>query len=76
VEVVGSNPAVPTNFQQLTGLAIAVIDLKAQHPHATGFIPTGWYPDDVAVSPDGKFIAVSTLLGVGTRMEQSKPVGS
>jgi Phosphoesterase family len=45
--------------------AVAVIDLQASHPHVAGLIPTGWYPDDVAVSPDGKFIAVSTLLGVG-----------
>jgi YVTN family beta-propeller protein len=45
--------------------AVAVIDLEASHPHVAGLIPTGWYPDDVAVSPDGKFIAVSTLLGVG-----------
>lgn len=46
--------------------AVAAIDLKAQRPQVTGLIPTGWYPDDVAVSPDGRFIAVSTLLGVGS----------
>jgi len=46
--------------------AVAVIDVRAQHPRVTGMIPTGWYPDDVAVSPDGQFIAVSTLLGVGS----------
>jgi YVTN family beta-propeller protein len=45
--------------------AVAVIDVHAQSPQVVGFIPTGWYPDDVTVSPDGKFIAVSTLLGVG-----------
>ena len=46
--------------------AVAVIDLHAQHPRIAGFIPTGWYPDDVTVSPDGRFIAVATLLGVGS----------
>jgi YVTN family beta-propeller protein len=46
--------------------AVAVIDLAALHPHLVGLIPTGWYPDDIVVSPNGKVIAVSTLLGVGT----------
>jgi YVTN family beta-propeller protein len=46
--------------------AVGVVSLKNPHPHVAGFIPTGWYPEDVVVSPDGKFIAVSTLLGVGT----------
>jgi YVTN family beta-propeller protein len=46
--------------------AVAVIDLHAQRPRIAGLIPTGWYPDDVTVSPNGRFIAVSTLLGVGS----------
>lgn len=46
--------------------AVAVINLKTQHPHVIGLIPTGWYPDDVVVSANGRFLAVSTLLGVGT----------
>jgi YVTN family beta-propeller protein len=46
--------------------AVAVIDLNTQHPKIAGLIPTGWYPNDVVVSPDGQFIAVSTLLGVGS----------
>jgi YVTN family beta-propeller protein len=46
--------------------AVAVIDVKALHPRVAGLLPTGWYPNDVTVSPDGKFIAVSTLLGVGS----------
>jgi YVTN family beta-propeller protein len=66
-ESVALSPDHSTLYIACAGInAVAVIDLKAQHPHATGFIPTGWYPDDVAVSPDGRFIAVSTLLGVGT----------
>jgi YVTN family beta-propeller protein len=46
--------------------AVAAIDLNTQRPRIAGLIPTGWYPDDVAVSPDGRFIAVSTLLGAGS----------
>ena len=46
--------------------AVGVLDLGGLHPRVAGFIPTGWYPEDVVVSPDGKSIAVSTLLGVGT----------
>ena len=46
--------------------AIAVIDIRAQHPRVAGLLPTGWYPNDVTVSPDGKSIAVSTLLGVAS----------
>lgn len=46
--------------------AVAVIDIKNAHPRVAGFFPTGWYPNDVAASPDGKIIAVSTLLGAGS----------
>jgi YVTN family beta-propeller protein len=46
--------------------AVGVLNIKGAHPRVTGFIPTGWYPDDVVVGPDGKYIAVSTMLGVGT----------
>ena len=46
--------------------AVGVLNVKGAHPRAVGYIPTGWYPDDVVVSPDGKYIAVSTMLGVGT----------
>ena len=31
-----------------------------------GLIPTGWYPNSLDVSADGKFLAVGTLLGVGS----------
>ena len=46
--------------------AVAVIDLGTPRARVKGFIPTGWYPNDVTVSPDGRTIAVSTLLGVGS----------
>jgi YVTN family beta-propeller protein len=31
-----------------------------------GLIPTGWYPSSIDVSPDGRTLAVGTLLGVGS----------
>lgn len=30
-----------------------------------GLIPTGWYPDHIALSPDGNYLVVGTMLGVG-----------
>ncbi len=43
--------------------AIAVLD--PQSGTLRGLIPTAWYPNHLALSPDGKWIAVSALLGVG-----------
>jgi YVTN family beta-propeller protein len=43
--------------------AIAVF--KTDTGALTGMIPTAWYPAGLALSPDGKNIAVSTLLGEG-----------
>jgi YVTN family beta-propeller protein len=31
-----------------------------------GLIPTGWYPNGISLSPDGKYLAVATLLGAGS----------
>ncbi len=52
--------------------AVAVI-----HPASgklEGLVPTAWYPISLALSPDGKYLAVATLLGVGSgwRDEPSK----
>ncbi len=44
--------------------AVAVIDTAKRQ--ISGMIPTGWYPNAVAVSPDGKHLAVATLLGPGS----------
>jgi YVTN family beta-propeller protein len=64
---VAVSPDHSTLYAACAGInAVAVIDIKVLHPRVAGFFPTGWYPNDVAVSPDGKFIAVSTLLGVGS----------
>jgi len=44
--------------------AVAVID--AAKRQTLGFIPTGWYPNHLALSADGTQLAVATLLGVGS----------
>ncbi len=44
--------------------AVAVIDVEQRA--IRGFIPTAWYPNDLALSLDGKKLAVATLLGVGS----------
>ena len=49
--------------------AVAVIGVGEGPKGASkilGLIPTGWYPDHIALSPDGAYLAVSTLLGVGS----------
>lgn len=46
--------------------AVAVFGLKGSHMTMEGLLPTGWYPDSIQLSPDGKYIAVGTLLGVGS----------
>ncbi len=43
--------------------AVGVVDLETRT--LEGFIPTGWYPNDVKVSPDGSFLVVSNGRGVG-----------
>ncbi|MBZ5601348.1 MAG: hypothetical protein LAO79_03490 [Acidobacteriia bacterium] len=43
--------------------AIAVVDPQAGK--IVGLIPTAWYPNSLAISPDGASIAVGALLGVG-----------
>ena len=66
-ESVAVSPDHSTLYAACAGInAVAVIDTRPLHPRVSGFLPTGWYPNDVTVSPDGKFIAVSTLLGVGS----------
>jgi YVTN family beta-propeller protein len=44
--------------------AVAVINTETSR--SLGLIPTGWYPNSVAVSPDGKMLAVTSLLGPGS----------
>ena len=66
-ESVALSPDQKTLYVACAGInAVGVLDLGGLRPRVVGFIPTGWYPEDVVVSPDEKFIAVSTLLGVGS----------
>ena len=44
--------------------AVAVIDTRSFA--IEGYIPTGWYPNSVAISPDGSYLAVGSLLGAGS----------
>ena len=44
--------------------AVAIVDVSKGQ--VSGLIPTGWYPNDLDLSPDGKYLAISTLLGVGS----------
>src|SRR6185503_10356416 len=44
----------------------AVMVIKTRTGATVGSIPTAWYPSGVALSPDGKHLAISTLLGVGS----------
>ena len=46
--------------------AVAVISVGGAKNQVTGLIPTGWYPDQIVLSPDGHYLAVATLLGVGS----------
>jgi YVTN family beta-propeller protein len=46
--------------------AVAVLSVGAKQSKIEGAIPTGWYPNHIAISPDGEYLVVSTLLGVGS----------
>src|SRR5215471_1152312 len=44
----------------------AVVVLDALTGNIRGLIPTGWYPNALAISADNKYIAAGSLLGVGS----------
>jgi len=44
--------------------AVVVIDTKSGKQE--GMIPSGWYPNSLALSPDGKYLAIGSLLGAGS----------
>ncbi len=46
--------------------AVAVVGLQRPAARLEGLIPTAWYPNHIALSPDGVHLAVSTMLGVGS----------
>ena len=52
---------------------LAVIDLP--DAKLEGYLPVGWYPTSVIVSPDGKKLFVANAKGVATRNPNAVPVG-
>jgi len=44
----------------------AVAQVDTASGRIDGLIPTAWYPNGLALSPDGKHLAVSALLGAGS----------
>lgn len=44
--------------------AVMVIDTRSGAQE--GMIPTGWYPNSLSLSPDGKYLAIGSLLGAGS----------
>jgi len=50
----------------INAVAVVTIAEGADFGTLEGLIPTGWYPTHLGLSPDGKYLAVSTLLGVGS----------
>ncbi len=62
------SPDARTLYVALGGAnAVAVFDVSdAAHGDLRGLIPTAWYPSSLDVSPDGKYLAVGALLGVGS----------
>ncbi len=49
----------------------AVAVLETANMSVTGYIPTGWYPNVLALSPDGKQLAIGTLLGPGSSWREA-----
>ena len=50
--------------------AVAVVDVASSK--IAGLIPTAWYPNGLSLSPDGSYLAVSTLLGAGSGWQEAK----
>jgi DNA-binding beta-propeller fold protein YncE len=44
----------------------SVAQVEASTGRVEGLIPTAWYPNALSLSPDGKQLAVATLLGAGS----------
>ncbi len=44
----------------------AVLQINTRTMAIEGSIPTGWYPNALAISPDGRQLAVASLLGTGS----------
>ena len=58
-----------TLYVALGGINAIAIYTSLQSPATAqfrGMLPTAWYPSTLDISPDGHFLAVGTLLGVGS----------
>ncbi|MFN7922322.1 MAG: alkaline phosphatase family protein [Bryobacteraceae bacterium] len=44
----------------------AIAKVRVSTGAIEGMVPTAWYPNSLAISGDGKFLAVTTLLGPGS----------
>ena len=54
--------------------AVAVFDVhQPGHSQSLGFIPVGWYPTSVRVTPDGKRLLVANGKGAGSRANRNGP---
>jgi DNA-binding beta-propeller fold protein YncE len=54
---------------------IAVFDVSVvRKSRSLGFIPVGWYPTSVRVTPDGKHLVVASAKGVGSKPNPNGPV--
>jgi DNA-binding beta-propeller fold protein YncE len=53
---------------------VAVFDISvAGHAHALGFIPVGWYPTSVRVTPDGRRLLVVNGKGLASKANPKGP---
>jgi YVTN family beta-propeller protein len=53
---------------------VAVFDVESiGHSHSLGFIPVGWYPTSVRVTPDGKNLLVANGKGITSRANPRGP---
>lgn len=78
----GSTPNALALSPDSTTLYIANADNNAvcvanvaqrDHSRVTGFIPTGWYPTSVAVTPDGRKVLIGSGKGSGSRPNPGLP---
>lgn len=66
---VGLSPDQKTLYAAMSDLnAIAVLAVNGSSLTVTGYIPVGWYPTGVVVSPDGQRLLATNAKGVKTRI--------
>src|SRR4029077_13936734 len=53
--------------------AVAVLRADKHGPRMEGLLPTGWYPDALAVRPDGKTLYAVTARGLGHSAAATAP---